>query len=185
MKTPLLYGALMAIIGALITFGLFFAGFHDTASKFQVGQWIGSGFGLLTGIVCLALAMRERRAEYPVNRTWGYGPAVGTGVMTGLWAVLFGAVLAYVYFAIVNPNFGEFTYQMQVAKLQAKGMTPSQIEAASGVMRKFLSPVVMTIFQAIGGFVWSVILALIVAIFFRKPVAVAEPSELETPPPVA
>jgi hypothetical protein len=185
MKTPLIYGALMAIIGALVTYGLFFAGYHDTPEKLQASSWISTVVGVLAAVTCLALAMRERRAQHPVDQSWGYGSAFGTGVLTGLWAALFGAVLAYVYFAIINPQFGETVYQAQVAKMEAKGASSSQIDAASGFMRKFVSPVAMTLVQGIGGFIWSVILSLLVAIFFRKRDVVVETTETAAPPPLA
>jgi hypothetical protein len=181
MKTPLVYGSLMALVGALLTYGLFFAGYHDAPEKLQVAQWIGSGGGILASIVFTALAMRERRAEYPANREWGYGSAFVTGLLAGLVGAVLGAILAYIYFAFVNPGFNEIVYQAQVAKMEAKGMSSAQIEQASGMMRKMMSPVVMVIFQVIAGAVWSTILSLIVAIFFRNRPAAAYAAEPNTP----
>lgn len=182
MKTPLLYGALMAIIGGLLTFGLFFAGYHDSAEKFETAGRIGMVVGLIASVTLMALAMRDRRAEFPGERPWGYGAALGTGVLTGMWAALFGAVVAYVYLALVNPQFSETAFQAQVAKMQAKGMSAAQIDAASGFMRKVMSPAVMTLFQTIYGFVASVVLALIIAIFFRKRATPVQEGELASPP---
>ncbi len=170
----------MALIGALSTFGLYFAGFHDAPEKLQVAQWIGSGVGIVAAVVCTALAMRERRAEYPMENEWGYGSALGVGILTGVVAAVFGAILAYIYFGIVNPQFSDVVYQAQVAKMEQKGMSSAQIDAASGMMRKMMGPVAMTVFQLIGSIVWSVILSLIVAIFFRRRTTIT-PAEVEPP----
>lgn len=185
MKTPLTYGFAMALAGAVLTFVMFLAGYHDTAEKMQTvfAQVVGAVVPLAIGISCLALAMREKRAETPADRDWGYGSALGTGVLTALFGSLIGLVTAYVYFAFINPHMGDVLYQVQVAKMEAKGASADQIERAEPMMRKFMTPVAMTLFQSVLGFIWGVILALIVAIFFRKRPVVA--FETEVPPPVA
>jgi hypothetical protein len=183
MKTPLLYGSLLALVGALLTYGMYFAGYHDTAEKMQSVQWIQICIGIIATVVLMALAIRERRTEYPTEQTWGYGSAFGTAVLTGLVSVVLGGILSYIYFAFVNPQFSEIVYQAQVLKMEQKGIPSSQIDAASGMMRKFTSPAVMIIFQVIIGCIFSALFALIIAIFFRNrdtPV----PADLESTPPV-
>jgi hypothetical protein len=182
MKIPLTYGAAMAIAGALLTLILFFAGFHDTAEKMQSGfaQTIAIIGPLGIAVACLALAMRDKRANTPADMPWGYGSAFGTGVMTGLFSALFGAVFAYVYFAVLNPDMADVVYQMQVSKMEAKGMPSDRIDAAEQIMRKMLSPIMMTTFQTFFGFLWTVVLSLIIAIFYkRRPVG---GENLATPP---
>ena len=181
MKTPLLYGTLIAIIGALLTFGLFFAGYHDTPEKMKSVGWLPGVVGFVATIVGYILALRERRAEYPADKEWGYGSAFGTAFMTGLVSTVIGAVLSYVYLAIVNPHFAEVTYQAQVAAMEAKGIPSAQIEQAEPMMRKFINPTVMVVMQLVLGTILSAVIALIVAIFFRnreQPLAAVE----ATPP---
>lgn len=185
MKTPLIYGAVNALIGALITYAFFFAGFHDTPDKMKQVQTFSTVIIVVVSVVCLALAMRERRAEFPADRNWGYGTAFGAGAMTAVWATVFGTVSAYIYFGIVNPQFSETVYQMQVQALEAKGLSASQIESASGMMRTFTGPIAMCVSQAIMGFLGGVILSLIVAIFFRNRPQVVEADATLSPPPLA
>lgn len=170
MKTPLTYGFAMAVAGAVLTFAMFFMGFHDTPEKMDsiftnTVNFVGP---LAIGITCLVLAMKEKREDTPAEKDWGYGSALGTGVLTVLFGSLIGAVTAYVYYVFINPNIGEVIYQVQVAKMEAKGMSSDQIEKAEPMMRKFMNPVMMTVFQSVIGFVWGVILSLVVAIFFKK-----------------
>lgn len=181
MKTPLLYGTLIALVGALVTFGLFFAGYHDTPEKLQSVQWVPGVVALVATVLGFMLAMRERRAEYPAEKEWGYGAAFGTAFLTGLVSTVIGAVLSYVYFAIVNPNFTEVTYQAQVAAMEAKGIPAAQIEQAAPMMQRFMTPAFMIIAQLVMGTIYSLVIALIAAIFFRtreQPVA-----SLEATPP--
>ena len=171
----------MAIAGAALTFILYLAGFHESPEKMPTAQWVGGIGGVAIGVTCLALAMRERRSLTPAETDWGYGRALGAGVMTGLFASLFGLVTGYVYFGIVNPGFSEVIFQSQVVALEARGMTSAQIERVEPMLRKWISPVALTVMQGFSGFVWSLVLSLIVAIFLRK-----RPTDTpaEAPPPV-
>jgi hypothetical protein len=182
MKIPLIYGAAMAIAGALLTFILFFAGFHDSAEKMGSGiaQILGMGVPLLIAVACLVLAMRDKRANTPPDSPWGYGSALGTGVMTGLFSALFGAIFAYIYLAFLNPEMANVVHEMQVAKMEQKGLPPEQIEAAERMMRSMLSPGMMTLFQTIAGFLWTVGLSLIIAIFYKRRSATLQ----SEPPPL-
>jgi hypothetical protein len=180
MKTPLIYGAAMAIAGALLTFVMFFAGFHDSAEKMGSGiaQGLGMVGGLLIAVVCLVLAMRDKRANSSPDSPWGYGSALGTGVLTGLFGALFGAIFTYIYFAFLNPEVTNIMYELEVSKMEARGTPPEQIDAAEGMMRFMFSPGMATLVQAIFGFVVIVVLSLIIAIFYKR-----RPATLQAEPP--
>ena len=172
----------MAVAGVLVTFVFYFAGFHDTAEKMSSVQTLGSIAPLAIGITCLTLSMRAKRASAPVESEWGYGSALGAGVMTGLFASLFGMLTAYAYFAFVNPHMTDVIFQMQAAKMEAAGMSAARIESAEPMMRKMMSPLVLTLVQGFMGFCISVVLSLIIAIFFRERPVNSGPST--EPPPL-
>ena len=142
MKTPLTYGVIMAVATALLTLILFFGGFHDSAEQIQsgVGKTIGFVVPLAISITCLALAMREKRANTPIDHLWGYGSAVWTGILTALFATLFSAIFAYLYFGVINPGMTDLLFQAEVAKMEDKGVSPEQIDQAERFMRKMMSP---------------------------------------------
>ena len=174
----------MAIAGALLTFALFFGGFHDSVEKMQssFAQTIAVLGPLLIAVVCLALAMRDKRSTTPADAPWGYGSALGVGVLTALFGALFSAVFAYIYFAFLNPGMADVLYDMQMAKLEEQGSSSQQIEGAEKMMRMMLSPAVMSIFQTISGFLMTTVVALVVAIFFKNRPALQYGSQL--PPPL-
>jgi hypothetical protein len=180
MKTPLLYGFLNALGSAILTLLMFFAGFHDTPEKMQASRWIGLGLGCAISITCLALAMRDKRARAPGE--WGYGSALSVGTLTALFAALISGVFMYIYFAFINPGFGDVIYQTQVAAMEAKNIPADRIAAAEPTMRKFMSAPILTLSQIFVGFIIGFILALIVAAFFKQP---ASPVAPELPPAVA
>jgi len=179
MKTSLTYGFIAALIAALISMGSYFAGWHDTPEKLDTAHNVGMLLGTVAGIVCLVLGMKEKRALTPADKNWGYGSALATGVMIGLFAALIGSIYSYCYFSLINPHITDVIYQAQVAKMEAKGMSLDQIERAEPMMRKFMSPVVMTISGFVMTLVFNTVLSLIVAAFLKNRPAgasfVAEP----------
>jgi hypothetical protein len=183
MKTPLMYGVIMAVASALLTLILFFVGFHDSPERMQsgVGKFIAVVVPLAITIICLALAMRDKRANTPADASWGYGSALWTGVLTAVFASLLGAVFAYLYFAVINPTMTDVLYQAEVAKMEDKGVSPEQIDQAERFMRKMMSPGIMTIFQSIGGFLITVVISLIMAIFFKTRVLAPDSSDRSPP----
>lgn len=169
MKIPLLHGLYMAFGGAVLTLALFFAGMHDSIERMPTAQWIGTVGGLAIGVTCLALAIREMRATAPTDTPWNYGSALGAGILTGLAATVVGSLFGYLYFGVVNPNLTEIILQMQLEKMEATGLSTAKLAEAEPMIRKMMSPVMLTVLQAFSGFLSSVVLALIVAIFFRHP----------------
>ncbi|HTO04568.1 MAG TPA: DUF4199 domain-containing protein [Opitutus sp.] len=91
-------------------------------------------------------------------------------------------MFAYVYFGFINPGMTELLFQAEVAKLENQGMSPEQIDRAEQFMREMVSPGVMTIFQSIGGFLITVVLSLIVAIFYKN--RALAPSSGDPAPPI-
>jgi len=177
MKTPLLYGFLAALGGALTSLAMYFTGMHDTVEKLATAQWIQICVGLVIVVTCLALAMREKRSLARAEE-WGFGSAFLTGFLTGLAAAVIGAIFSFVYFSYINGNMSELLYQMQVAKAEAKGVPADRLAQAEPIMRKMMSPVIISCFQMLLGTAIATGLSLIVAIFFRarvQPVAPAEP----------
>ena len=178
MKTPLMYGLFSALAIAVLTLLLYFGGLHDSPEKMGTAQLVGGLLGFLIGVTFQVLAVREKRHARPANEPWGYGSAFGAAALTGIFGAVFGAIFAYFYFKMINPSMSEFILQAELAKLEAKGLSSDQVAQAEGPIRMFTSPGMISVMQLIMGAIWSCIIALIVAIFFRnRPAA--------TPPPVS
>lgn len=173
MKTSLVYGFIMALCGAFVSLILHFTGLQTDVEKLKLAQNIGMVTGIIIAVTCILLGMREKRAATPADKPWGYGSALGTGVMIGLFGALFGAIYNYAYFAFIFPDFSEVVLQAQMAAMEAKNVPSAQIEAAEPFIRKMLSPAIMTVTGAIMVFVWNLIIALIVAAFVKNRPAAA------------
>ncbi|MEO6244839.1 MAG: DUF4199 domain-containing protein [Opitutaceae bacterium] len=175
MKTPLTYGFLMAIAGAVLVISLYLLGYHSDASKFGTAQMIGMVGGLAIGITCITLGMKARRAEIPAHEPFGYGRALGTGVMIALFASLFGIVTNFAYVKFINPGISDMIAQTEIAKLEAKRLSGAQLEGAEKMIRVMTGPLAYTVMGFLGGLLFGTLISLVVAAFLKRPAAADGP----------
>lgn len=175
MKTPLTYGALIAIASALLTFALFFAGYHSDPEKVETATRLGGLAGIAIGIVGICLGISARRKETPPHEEFSYGKALLAGLLTGVFAAVFVNLFNAIYFSFINPGLMDIILQAQTAKLEAQGLKPEQIEAGMKIGRIFTHPVVQFIFGVIGQTVMSLVISLIAAAFFKRRGTPTEP----------
>lgn len=174
MKTTLIYGALTAAASAFLTLVLFLAGYHSSAEKMQSVQLVASIVGFLVVIAGIVLGIRARRAEVPPHEPFSYGRALGAGVLVALFSALISAVFYVVYIAAINTEFASISQEMQRIAMEEKGATQEQIDQF-GQMQSFLwNPALQFVFAFVGGTLLGTVIALIAAIFLRRP-ALAEP----------
>jgi hypothetical protein len=169
MKTCFLYGFLLAVAGSILILVLYFLGFHSDPTKLAAGNWIGGVLGLGIGISFTVLGVKARRSEVPENVEFGYGRALGAGVLISLFASILSTIFNYVYAAFINPGLTEIRIQDAMGKLEAKGITGIQAENMEKGMRFMSSPGILALSNLIGGFIFGVILSLIIAAFLKRP----------------
>lgn len=177
MKTCALYGFIIALADSLLVLALFFLGFHSDPEKLQAAKMIGGLGALAIGVTFTVLGIKARRSEVPEAEEFGYGRALGAGVQISLIASVLVSAFNYVYGAFINPGFFDIIIQDQLDKMQAKGMSGSQAEQAEKVLRFIMSPGVYSIYMLVVGFIFAVILSLIIAAFLRRPEPAAPPMQ--------
>ena len=169
MKTYLTYGSAMAGGGFVLVLILFILGFHSDPSKLSVAQWIQSCVGLGIAIACIVLGTKARRAQVPTTEDFGYGRALGTGVLITLVASLIGIVTTYLYVGVINPHFSDVIVQAQADKLEAKGLSADKIEQIQKMSAPFMKPPMQMAFGFLGGMFFGTIISLISAAFLKRP----------------
>lgn len=180
MKTYLTYGVVMALCGAILGMIMFVFGFHSDPGKMQHTRWISTVIGIVIAVVCMWLAVREKRSLTPPDLPWGYGSAMGAALMTGIIGAVLIAVFNYVYFAYINPHIRDVIMQMQLDQMTARGLSADQMDQYQNIAKKWLTPVALTISGLISTLIGYTIISLIMAIFMKN----RAESGL-TPPPVA
>jgi hypothetical protein len=173
MKTTLTYGFALALGGALLSLVLYFLGFHSDIAKLQAANWIGNIGGLALGISCIVLGIKARRAEEPASENFGYGRALGTGVLITLWAALIGIATNYLYFQVVNPGFRDLLLQAQLDKLEATGVTGDRLEQSERMLRMGMTPVIISCVGFVLVMFWGTVISLIAAAFLKREAAEA------------
>jgi hypothetical protein len=171
MKTYLTYGSAMAGGGFVLVLILYILGFHSDAAKLGTAQWIQACGGIGIGIACIVLGTKARRATVPVEEEFGYGSALGAGVMITLCAALIGIVTNIVYMQLINPGMNEVIVQAQIAKWEAMNMPSARMEQAESMMRKMMSPPIQAAFAFLGGMFFGTLISLISAAFLKRPPA--------------
>ncbi|HEY5078554.1 MAG TPA: DUF4199 domain-containing protein [Opitutaceae bacterium] len=169
MKTCSLYGLILAITGAIVTLVLFFLGFHSDPAKVGTGQMIGGLTILAASIVITSLGIKARRAEVPGSEPFGYGRALGAGVLISLVAVVLSTVFNIIYTVFINTGFTEVMVQAQMDKLQAKGLSGAQLDQAEKMTRMMMGPVPAAIVGILFGMIIGTIISLILAAFLKRP----------------
>lgn len=169
MKTYLTYGSAMAGGSFVLVLVLYILGFHSDASKLSTAQIIQSCVGLAIGIACIVLGTKARRAAVPAEEEFGYGSALGAGVMITLFAALIGIVTNLVYVQVINPGMNDIIIQAQIAKWEAMNMPAARMEQAEGMMRKMMSPPLQAGFGFLAGMFFGTIISLISAAFLKRP----------------
>lgn len=182
MKTYLVYGLAWAIAGSVLAIVLYLLGFHADPDKLVPAQIIGGLGGLVIAITCISLGTKARRAETPATEEFGYGRALGAGVMVALFGALFGSITSYAYAKFINPDFIDVIVQAQVQKLEEKNMSAEKIEAAEKMIRSMSSPGVQAVFGFFGGVLFGTLISLVTAAILKRPAA---PEAFATPPPIS
>jgi hypothetical protein len=169
MKTYLTYGFYTSLASALLVFALYFSGLHDSADKLGTAQTVQTVGGLIIGVGCVVLGTKARRAEVPSTENFGYGSALGAGVMITLFATLFSMGFNLLYSQVINPGFTEIILEAQVAKFEAAGMSADAAERAAGMVRKMMHPAVQSAIGFVMGVVFGTLISLVTAAFLKRP----------------
>ena len=169
MKTYLTYGAAMAGGGFVLTLVLFILGFHSDPAKLSTAQWVQGCLGLAIGIACIVLGTKARRAQVPATEEFGYGRALGAGVMIGLFASLFGLVTTFLYGGVINPHFSDVIIQAQADKLEASGLSADKIEQVQKMSAPFMKLPMQMVAGFLGGMFFSTLISLVTAAFLKRP----------------
>jgi hypothetical protein len=173
MKTCSLYGFVMAVASAILLLALYFLGFHTDPAKFAAAKWIGGLGALVISIVVMVLGVKARRAEVPANEPFGYGSALGAAFMISFVSTIVYSIFYFVYISFINNGFLDMMIQDTMDKMQAKGISGSQLDSMEKGIRFMSTPGIQTISSVIAGLLFGFILSLIIAAFLKRPAPAA------------
>jgi hypothetical protein len=176
MKTCSLFGFISALGGAFLTLILFFLGFHSDPAKLGMAGWVGGLVGLAIVILCVVLGVKARRSEIPEGEPFGYGRALGAGILISLVASVLNGFFGFLYWKFINPGIADIVVQSQLAKLEASGVSGDRLDKAEAMTRAMASPIPQAVVALLGGLVIGILISLIVAAVLKR----AEPASPPT-----
>jgi hypothetical protein len=173
-STKFFYALILTGVGAVFRLLVFFTGFEtEKLATGQYFQWLM--LPVIFAIFWMALkAVRDERPHQAIS----YGQAVGAGALIGLYSSAMGAVYNFIHLKFINTSFADYQIELIRAKWVASGMSDTQMEQAEKITRMMMSPGLAACMALIFGFIFSMIVVLIVAAFVKR----AAPEGAEPPP---
>lgn len=176
MSTKFFYAVIMTAASAAFQLILFFTGLQT--ERLATGKWV-QWLGLLIPVVVLYIGIKAVQEESP-GHALTYGQRVGAGVLISLYSGLMSAVYTFVHFKFINTEFADYTIEMIRTQWAARGLTPSQMDAAEKITRAMLGPGVQAIIAPVFAVLIGTIVSLIVAALLAnkpQPAAQAAPTQ--------
>jgi hypothetical protein len=153
------YGVISGLVGIV-----YFVLFTNLGMDLNEGVW--SWLRYLITIAFVVLAHKYYKDN--TNGFMSYGEGVTISVWMGLISSVMGSIFFYIYVKFIDSTFIQNMMDMQMAKMEEKGMSDEQIQTAMGFMSKMMNPEVMLLIGLFAGFIMTLIIGLIVSIFTQK-----------------
>lgn len=172
MKIAFKYGAVLAVIGIVVSMVSYLLGLHNDPEKLKTANTVTQVVLFVISVAGTLLAMRAVRAASP-DGSMSYGRAVGIGTLVSTFSGLISAPYLLIYGLVINPEYHELIYQQTISE-----MTQAQADAAGEMMRFFTGPIWTSAMVLVMSPIMGALLSLILALFVRRapPAATAAPA---------
>jgi hypothetical protein len=149
--------------GAMIVYVVLLYLFNE-----YLNRWLSaiSYIFLIAGMVYGTL---QYRRQY-LNDIMPYSKSFLSCFYIGLFSLIILSIFSFILYTVIDPGIVQQMKDMAREQLLAKSpnMTDEQLEAASSMQEKFMSPAMLSVFSILGGTLVSLIISLILALFLKK-----------------
>jgi NhaP-type Na+/H+ or K+/H+ antiporter len=119
---------------------------------------------MIGGIILGQLAYKKA-----LGGTLTYGQAVGSGVLTMVFASVISGIYTYLLYSVIDPSLQEQMRIFTEEQIIQQGRVPEeQLEMAVNMASKFQTPLMMLVMSVFGGALVGVVISLITSIFVKK-----------------
>ncbi len=130
-------------------------------------SWMVSILSLAVNSAILFFAMKSRKND-TLGGFMSYGQGFGTGMLIMVFGGLITAVYTFVFYSYIDPEFINKTLEISRTEMLKKDMSDEQIDQALEMSKKFMSPVMMTVFAYLASLFIGLIISLILAAVIKK-----------------
>ncbi len=117
-------------------------------------------------LAAMVMAMREFKRQNQGFMSYGQGLGIGTLVV--LISSIIGGIFTYIYVTLIDTGYIEKMRNMQVADMESRGMSDTQIEQGMAVAEKMMTPGMIMVFAIVGGLVFGFLISLIVSAVIKN-----------------
>lgn len=174
MGTKFFYALILTVVGAVFRLLLFFTGFET--EKLATGQYL-NWVMLPVVLVIYWIALKAVREERP-HQAISYGQAVGAGTLISLISSAMSSVYNFIHVKFINTSFVDYQIEVLRTKWAESGLSDAQMEGAEKMTRMWMGPAPSSVFALVFGFLFGLVIVLIVAAFVKR----AAPAGAEPPP---
>ncbi|MFY8110225.1 MAG: DUF4199 domain-containing protein [Bacteroidia bacterium] len=125
-------------------------------------SWMITILSLAVNTAILFFAMKSRKND-TLAGFMTFGQGFGTGMLIMIFGGLITAVYTFVFYSFIDPDFINKMLEISRTEMLKKDMSDEQIEQALEMSKKFMSPIMMTIFAYLGSLFFGLIISLVLA----------------------
>jgi len=154
----IIYGTILGLVLVIYSFIL-----HKT--NLEKNMWLSlfQNIFLIAAIILSIQCFRNRFNEGYIS----YGKALGTGVLTIIWASLIVAIYTYLFTKYIDPTAIENARELALKNIENSN-NEDQIELMSKIFNFIFSSSIMSVLTFIGNVFKGTIFSLIIAAFLKK-----------------
>ena len=144
MPTAMRYGLIAGLFSILLGLITNVLDLVDPANPSSPMSWVVFllNWGILIGAIVMAI--KYHRDE----ELGGYitmGRALAIGVLTVLFLGILAMVWTYIYMSFIDPGMVDELIAAQVTQMESQGMSDEQIEQSMVMVKKFMTPIAISI----------------------------------------
>ncbi len=130
-------------------------------------SWMITILSLAVNTAILFFAMKSRKND-TLAGFMSFGQGFGTGMLIIVFGGLITALYTFVFYAYIDPEFVNKIMEVNRAEMLKKDMPDEQIEQALEMSKKFMTPIMMTIFGYFISLFFGLIISLILAAVTKR-----------------
>ena len=142
-------------------------------------NWSVMLLSLAVNAAILFFAMKSRKND-TLNGFMSLGQGFGTGMLILLLGGFITSIYTYVFYSFIDTEFMSKMMEISKAEMLKKDMPEEQIEQALEMSKKFMTPIMMSIFAYLGTLLFGLIISLILAAVTKNENPNAAYSKLES-----
>lgn len=158
-KNALYWGLIMGIVLIIYSLIMFFL-------NLSLEKWVNwlSYIFIIAVLVVGTINYRDKE----LGGVMSYGQALGFGVLVILFATLINAIYSFIFMKYIDPEIIERMLTMQEEEMIKRGIPDAQIEQGMGMVKKFMTPLMINLFAIPVSVFFGFIISLITSIFLQK-----------------